>query len=109
GQMRNHIRKTPPRKERFEINEAVNEVIAMVRSEIAKNRIGITTNLVDGPAPVHGDRVQVQQVVVNLILNAVEAMASVEVGDRQVRGSSPQAQDNAVLVGVGASVARVEP
>src|SRR5262249_36202418 len=109
GQMRNHIRKTPPRKQHFEINEAVNEVIAMVRSEIAKNRIGITTNLVDGPAPVHGDRVQVQQVVVNLILNAVEAMASVEVGDRQLRVSTDQTDENCILVAVRDSGPGIDP
>ena len=109
GRMRSHVRKAPPRKELFEINEAVNEVIAMVRSEIAKNRIGVTTNLVDGLAPVHGDRVQVQQVVVNLILNAVEAMASAEDRERQLWVSTRQTAENFVLVAVRDSGPGIDP
>jgi signal transduction histidine kinase len=98
--MRNHIRKAPPRKELFDVNVAVNEVIAMVRSAIAKNRIGVSTRLEEGLVPVQGDRVQVQQVLVNLILNAVEAMASVEAGERQLRVSTEQTGDSGVLVAV---------
>ena len=100
ARMRNHIRKAPPRKELFELNEAVNEVIAMVRSVIAKNRIGVSTHLVEGLIPVQGDRVQVQQVLVNLILNAVEAIASAEAGERQLRVSTEQTGESGVLVAV---------
>jgi hypothetical protein len=99
ARMRNQIRKAPPRKELFEVNEAVNEVIAMVRSVIAKNRIGVSTRLAEGLAPVQGDRVQVQQVLVNLILNAVEAMASVEAAGRELQVSTQQS-DEGVLVAV---------
>src|SRR5262249_33221686 len=109
GRMRNHIRKAPPRTEHFGINEAVNEVVAMVRSEIAKNRIGVSTNLADGLAPVHGDRVQVQQVIVNLILNAVEAMASAEAGERQLRLCTQQTEENCVLVAVRDSGPGIDP
>src|ERR1700741_3244741 len=78
GRVRDHIKKAPPRKERFGLNEAIDEVIVMLRSAIAKNRIAVSTRLMDGLIPVRGDRVQLQQVLVNLILNAVEAMGSVE-------------------------------
>jgi C4-dicarboxylate-specific signal transduction histidine kinase len=75
GRVRDHIKKAPPRMEAFDLNEAVREAIALVRSAIAKNRIAINTHLMDEVIPVQGDRVQLQQVVVNLILNAVEAMS----------------------------------
>jgi len=90
GGMRDHIKKTPPRREPFDLNEAVNEVIGMVRSAIAKNGIAVNTQLMDGLVPVQGDRVQLQQVVMNLILNAVEAMGSVEAAARELLISTAQ-------------------
>ena len=74
----------------------------MVRSAIAKNRVSVRTHLVDGPVPVQGDRVQLQQVVENLILNAVEAMSSIEVGARDLSIMTEQEQTG-VLVAVGDS------
>src|SRR5262249_48934209 len=58
--------------------------IVMVRSAIAKSGIAVSTQLMDGLLPVQGDRVQLQQVVMNLILNAVEAMSSIEEGAREL-------------------------
>ncbi len=88
--MRDHIKKAPPRKEPVDINEAIKEVIGMVQSAIAKNRISVETRLFEGLIPVQSDRVQVQQVVVNLILNTVEAMATNEKGARELSiGSAP--------------------
>ena len=72
----------------------------MVRSAIAKNRITVNTNLMDGLNPVEGDRVQLQQVVLNLVLNAVEAMGSVEGGDRELLVSTGQTEGDGVLVAV---------
>src|SRR5262249_24091000 len=83
GRMRDHIKKAPPGMEPFDLNEAVSEVIVMVRSAITKNGIAVSIQLREGLIPVQGDRVQLQQVVMNLILNAVEAMGSVEVGARE--------------------------
>src|SRR5215470_13472389 len=90
GRMRDHVKKAPPQRELFDLNEAVSEVIVMVRSAIAKNGIAVSTQLMDGPFPVQGDRVQLQQVVVNLMLNAVEAMGSVEAGARELLISTSQ-------------------
>jgi C4-dicarboxylate-specific signal transduction histidine kinase len=88
--IRAHIRKAAPRKADFDLNQAIDEVIILARSAIMKNGISVHTRLAEGLLPVHGDRVQVQQVVLNLILNAVEAMASVEAGPRDVSISSEQ-------------------
>ena len=72
----------------------------MVRSAISKNRVSVSASLMDGLIPVQGDRVQLQQVVVNLILNAVEAMSSVEEGARELLIRTEQNQTGGVLVEV---------
>src|SRR6516164_5430928 len=102
SRMRDHIKKAPPRREPFDLNEAVSEVIVMVRGAITKNGIAVRARLKDGPVPVQGDRVQLQQVVVNLILNAVEAMSSTEAGARELSIMTEQVQTG-VLVAVGDS------
>ena len=84
GRMRDQIKKAPPRREPFDLNDAVKEVIVMVRSAIARNRIVLSTDFNDVADPVRGDRVQLQQVVLNLILNAVEAMSADEKGSREL-------------------------
>src|SRR5258708_2173312 len=109
GRIRNQIKKAPPRKELFGLNEAVNEVIVMVQSAIAKNGISFSTRLMDGLVPVQGDRVQLQQVLVNLILNAVEAMSSVEDGTRELSIRTEQSQTGGILVAVHDSGPGVDP
>jgi signal transduction histidine kinase len=82
--IRDQIRHAPPRKERFDLNAAINEVIGLGRSAIIKNRVWVQTRLCEGLFPVHGDRVQLQQVVLNLMLNALEAMGAVEAAPREL-------------------------
>jgi PAS domain S-box-containing protein len=82
--IRDHIRKAPPRLEHFDLNAAINEVIVLAQSAIIRNGVSVQTQLADGLLPVEGDRVQLQQVVLNLVLNAVEAMDSVEAGAREL-------------------------
>src|SRR6266702_5042215 len=82
--IRDHIKKAPLRKERVDLNEAINEVIVLARSAIIKYRVSIQSRLAEGLVPVLVDRVQLQQVILNLILNAVEAMGSVESGAREL-------------------------
>jgi PAS domain S-box-containing protein len=109
GRIRNQIKKAPPRKELFGLNEAVNEVIVMVRSAITKSGISFSTRLMDGLVPVQGDRVQLQQVLVNLILNAVEAMSSIEDGTRELSIRTEQSQTGGILVAVHDSGLGVDP
>jgi PAS domain S-box-containing protein len=106
--IRDHINKTPPRKERFDLNEAINEVIVLGRSTISKNAVSLQTRLSDGLVPVHCDRVQLQQVVLNLILNAAEAMGSVEAGSRELMISTAQ-HHTGVLVAVRDSGPGIDP
>ena len=106
--MRDHIKKAPARSEPFDLNAAVDEVIEMVQSAIIKNRVLVRATL-DGLPPVHGDRVQLQQVVLNLILNAIEAMSSVEQGSRELSISTQQAPSGEILVGVQDSGPGIDP
>jgi signal transduction histidine kinase len=98
--IRDHIRKAPPRKDRFDLNEAIKEVIVLVRSAIIKNGVSVQPRLTEGVPPVKADRVQVQQVVMNLILNAIEAMRPVDDGARELVISTEQSQVDGVLVAV---------
>jgi PAS domain S-box-containing protein len=100
GRIREQIQKVPPRKGRFELNHAIDEVIALARSAITQHGVSVQTVLAEGLAPVQGDRVQLQQVIMNLILNAVEAMSSVEGGTRVLLISTEQDQAKGVLVAV---------
>ena len=59
----------------MDINAAIREVIELIRSEAMKNGVSAETELVEGLPLVSGDRVELQQVILNLILNAVEAMS----------------------------------
>ena len=107
--IRDQIKKAPPRKRRFDLNKAINEVIVLARSEITKNGVSVQTRLTQGLAPVQGDRVQLQQVILNLVLNAVEAMSAVEAGPRELLISTEQTEANGVLVAVRDSGPGIDP
>jgi Histidine kinase-, DNA gyrase B-, and HSP90-like ATPase len=69
---------SPPKKDRFDINEAISDVIILTRGEAVKNGVSVQTQLADGLPLVEGDRVQLQQVILNLIINAIQAMTDVD-------------------------------
>jgi PAS domain S-box-containing protein len=98
--VRDHVKKAPPRKIRFEINEAIEDVIVMARSAIDKNKVSVRTDFIANAISVEGDRVQLQQVILNLILNAIEAMSSVEDGARELSIKTEQDQMGGILVAV---------
>ena len=107
--IRDHIRKAPPRKARFDLNNAIDEVIVLGRSAITKNEVLVQARLAERLFPVQGDRVQLQQVILNLVLNAVEAMGSVEAGPRELLISTEQTEANGVLVTVRDSGPGIDP
>jgi C4-dicarboxylate-specific signal transduction histidine kinase len=78
ARIRDQVKKAPPRKEGVDLNDAIEEVIALVRGELSKNRVVVQAHLAQELPPVYADRVQLQQVMLNLILNAIEAMTSVD-------------------------------
>src|SRR5258705_9163874 len=67
--IRDQTKKAPPRRDRFDLNGAVTEVIALLQGEIVNNRVSVQTRLAEEQCLVEGDRVQLQQIVMNLILN----------------------------------------
>jgi len=106
--IREQIKKAPPRKQRFDLNAAINEVIILARSVTNQNGVSVQTRLAEGLFSVDGDRVQLQQVLLNLILNAAEAMSSVEEGARELLISTEQDQAGA-LVAVRDSGPGIDP
>jgi C4-dicarboxylate-specific signal transduction histidine kinase len=107
--IRDRIKKAPPRKDRFDLNEAINDTIVLARTAITKNGVSVQTRLTEGLRLVHGDRVQLQQVLLNLILNAVEAMGAVEAGTRELLISTEQSQTGGVLAAVRDSGPGIDP
>ena len=72
------MKKTPERKDDLRINEAISEVIELARGEISKNGVELQTKLAEALPMIQGDRVQLQQVMLNLIMNGIEAMSGGE-------------------------------
>jgi signal transduction histidine kinase len=107
--IRDHIKNAPPRKDRFDLNKAFNEVIALARSAVTENGVSVRTRLAEALPPTQGDRVQLQQVVLNLILNAVEAMSTVEAGPRELLISTEQTRTGGVLVSARDSGPGIDP
>ena len=84
----------------MEINGAIREVIELTRSEAMKNGFSAQTELVEGLPLVHGDRVELQQVILNLILNAIEAMSETSEGARELLITTEKTESGDVLVAV---------
>jgi signal transduction histidine kinase len=79
------------------------------RSAITKNEVLVQTRLAEGLFPVQGDRVQLEQVILNLVRNAVEAMGAVEAGPQELLISTEQTEANGVLVAVRDSGPGIDP
>ena len=94
------VGKAPPLRDRLNINDAITEVIALIRGEIQRNRISLRTKLSTDVPLVLGDRIQLQQVILNLILNAMEAMSDVSPQPRELSVSSAKDGPNGALVSV---------
>jgi signal transduction histidine kinase len=71
------VTKASPPKESVDINAAIREVVDLTRDEAVKSGVSVRTNLTEDLPLVHGDRVQLQQVILNLIINGIEAMTPV--------------------------------
>jgi PAS domain S-box-containing protein len=100
GRIRGLVTKTPPRKDSIDINSAIVDIIALTRSEVLKHGASLQTDLATGLPLIEGDRVQLQQVILNLILNAVEAMRCLDEEVRELRIGTKMDASNRVLVTV---------
>ncbi len=79
------IKKVPARKDEVAIDDAIFEVIALTRTEAANNSVSVRTQFAEGLPRVQGDRVQLQQVTLNLIINAIQAMSGIGEGPRELQ------------------------
>ena len=109
GRIRALVMKAPQRKETFEINEAIREVIILAQTEVRKSGISIATVLGEELPLIEGDRVQLQQVMLNLINNAVQAMTAVEVESRELAISTSKTEPNGIEVAVRDSGPGLDP
>ncbi len=89
------FKKAPMTKEQFDINEAVEEIVTLTQSEAQRNRVLVRTRLDGNIAWVLGDRVQLQQVVLNLLINAIEAVSEMSESRREVVVSSQKGRGDA--------------
>jgi C4-dicarboxylate-specific signal transduction histidine kinase len=93
-------KKSGPQLTMLDVNDAIQEVLALTRSELQRQGITLRTDLSAAGQPVFGDRVQLQQVLLNLIMNGVEAMSSVSERPRVLAITSQAADPSEVLVAV---------
>jgi PAS domain S-box-containing protein len=93
------MKKAPPRKDRFEVNGVILEIIELTRGEAVKSGISVLTEYADPLPVVEADRVQVQQVLLNLIVNALEAMGANE-GPKELLIRTGKIEPRGVLVAV---------
>jgi len=97
--IRSLLNKTPPQKERLAVNETIREVIALVKNDLIRSNIVFHTELGNDLPDFEGDRIQIQQVILNLILNGRDAMVD-QTGKHELRISSLLGDSGDVVVAV---------
>ena len=95
--IRQLARRAEPHKERLDVNGVIHEVVALVRNEALSRRVSLRTELASELPAVLGDRVQLQQVMINLAINGMEAMASVTDRPRVLLIQSQRERDQALV------------
>jgi len=103
------LRKTGTEKERLDMNDVIREVVALAQSEIRRNGVALRAQLEGNIPPVLGDRVQLQQVVLNLIMNGIEAMSAIEDRPRELIISTQSGEIDQVHVTVQDSGIGLDP
>jgi PAS domain S-box-containing protein len=109
SRIRAFLKKAVPAKTRVDINQVIREVLAVTPGELDKHQISVRTELLPGLAPVQGDRIQLQQVILNLIVNGIDAMTSVTDRPRVLLVRSQPQESGGVLVSVQDSGAGLDP
>jgi C4-dicarboxylate-specific signal transduction histidine kinase len=107
--IRGLFKEAPPKKERVEVNGVIRDVLELTRGEATKNGVSVLTRFAEPSLAVQADRVQLQQVILNLIINAVEAMSGMREGARELLICTENAVTNAALVAVRDSGPGLDP
>jgi C4-dicarboxylate-specific signal transduction histidine kinase len=109
SRMRALFKKARPAKEQLNINEAIEEVVILTRGEVRRNKVALRMELAANLPLIMADRVQVQQVVMNLILNGIEAMRAVEDRERDLLIKTQRSVEDRLLVAVQDSGIGLDP
>ncbi|HEY1941204.1 MAG TPA: ATP-binding protein [Roseiarcus sp.] len=97
---RDLAKRRPRRRDRVDVNVTIHETIELIRTEAITNRVSVRTELLDTLPTVQGDRVELQQAVLNLIINAIEAMSGMNEGPRELIVSGDRTEAGGVLISV---------
>jgi len=103
GRIRDFSKKASTENGELKINEAILDITTLTRAAMSEHSVVVTMQLSEGLPPISGDRVQLQQVILNLIMNAIEAMSEVKERARELFISTGEAQSGGVLVTVSDS------
>jgi PAS domain S-box-containing protein len=103
GRIRDFSKKAPARKEGLELNGAILEIMILTRAAVSDHGVLVKMRLSEGLPPVLGDRIQLQQVILNLIMNAIEAMSEIGEGPRELLISTSLTESDGVLVAISDS------
>ncbi|MFM0511449.1 trifunctional serine/threonine-protein kinase/ATP-binding protein/sensor histidine kinase [Paraburkholderia sp. RL17-373-BIF-A] len=107
--IRTLTRKAAPRKTPLQLNDVINDVVALVQREVLNHRVSLRLELDSGLPPLLGDRVQLQQVLINLVINGIQAMADIGGDSRELRVESHRDSDGHVVVAVQDSGPGIDP
>jgi PAS domain S-box-containing protein len=111
--IRSLVKKSAPAKARLDLNDTIQEVLLITDAEARRHRVFVRTELAAALPPVRGDRVQLQQVILNLVMNGIEAMKEVTDRPRELRiRSRPEASSHVLVAvqdrGIGLDEQRLE-
>jgi C4-dicarboxylate-specific signal transduction histidine kinase len=109
GEIRAMFKQAGDHKAQVDVNAAIREVLALARSEIESRRIAVETDLPEGLPAVVGSPAQLQQVLLNVVTNSVEAMDQVAERERRLRVTSRPHETDGVLITVEDSGAGIDP
>ena len=94
------VKKERLRTDTLNVNDAILEVIPLIHSEAVKNGVTIQRQLTDRLPSIQGDRIQLQQVILNLMVNAIQAMSGLTEGIRELHIGTESAEEEGVHIGV---------
>ena len=100
GRIRSLINKTAPERSRLQINEIIEEVVALADRQAIENSVSIVVELTSDLPPIFGDRIQLQQVILNLMMNGIEAMAGVDYRPRRLLIRSQMQDDDQICISI---------
>lgn len=107
--VRNLVKKAPPRNFPVDLNEVIREVLALAQSQANRNHVFVKQELANDLPFVLGDRVQLQQVILNLVINGIEAIAKSRDGERVLAVRSSKGESHNLIVAVRDTGAGIEP